>query len=917
MNETSLRTWDHSPGYGAPEIVNDERETSDYTNAVDLWCVGVTAFRMLTAKLPFPNNATVVRYEEGKFSFPTEDLRSQNSSYHAVNFVQRLLSAIPSHRPSVDIALNHAWFADIASSTVARVSSPETERQLPLRPVPAFNIGQATRNPQLASYISAQSSRKVGDDEDRTITSTNTRGINARPQHAKSDVLAQDIISSGNQATYSKSSLPHIGFAGLQGKESPYLLSYDPLTMNDSALWESYFELANILNRRPFSPEWLAFDNGTDKPLLWWAVTSEDLAITSGILKIPEIDINSREAIHGWSGLTKSVIEGNVEMCHLLLQQPRINPNQRDYDWGLTPLMIAAADGNATIVELLLRHGLIDVNLKDIRWGRTALSWAAGNGQREIARILLKYAGTDITINDSEGASPLAWAVAAENLQTVELLHTFQPFDHVDKDFHGRTPLWRAARKGHTSITKFLLATDQGHSVVTDHRGCTPLIVAADRGHKDIVSELLFPNLNSNAIHSNLRWKDRSGQNALIRASKSGHNELVHLMLTSIPLRERRNIIDDVDNHDRTALSWAAAEGHIYVTRTLLQMGSRGTIIPDDQEQIPLHKAVQGGHEAIATILLRAEPWTGDLKDTTGRTPLSWAAGQGALGILKLLLTVEVDVNSWDNKNWTVAHWAAVCGQSDCLTALFSHSSFNPHDRDGHTLLTRIIDKGDPDEDNFPKFWWFYRLPKPILDFPDKNGRTPLSWAAQTGNEEFAQLLLGSRKVNPSFVDADGWTPMSYAVYSGHQVIATWLYNCEDLHQWDKQNFWRSAPRWAVKDRILSKAFPGIHPKIGSGFKVSGYNKHLTDARTFRGMNPISFDSKPQAELLIDYLLMPRVELGTPPSHDPDTYHRMYKTGWGIHLSKHSENLKRTYASFVYRGWYGDGNSLDERQYSV
>ena len=70
------------------------------------------------------------------------------------------------------------------------------------------------------------------------------------------------------------------------------------------------------------------------------------------------------------------------------------------------------------------------------------------------------------------------------------------------------------------------------------------------------------------------------------------------------------------------------------------------------------------------------------------------------------------------------------------------------------------------------------------VDWKDKDGRTPLSWAAEKGREAIVKLLLDTGKVDVDWKDRDGRTPLSWAVggmplsrvaENGHEAVAKLL----------------------------------------------------------------------------------------------------------------------------------------------
>ncbi|KAF2468409.1 uncharacterized protein BDR25DRAFT_203520, partial [Lindgomyces ingoldianus] len=51
------------------------------------------------------------------------------------------------------------------------------------------------------------------------------------------------------------------------------------------------------------------------------------------------------------------------------------------------------------------------------------------------------------------------------------------------------------------------------------------------------------------------------------------------------------------------------------------------------------------------------------------------------------------------------------------------------------------------------------------------HGRTPLSWAAEKGNETVVKLLLAKDGVDPECKDICEQTPLSLAAEKGHEAV--------------------------------------------------------------------------------------------------------------------------------------------------
>ena len=93
--------------YLAPEVA-DSRE---YDFAVDMWCVGVLAYEMLTGGSPFfderGEGAILERIREGAVAYPRE--RFGPSQRAAKDFIRRLLVVEPHRRMSATEVLRHPW----------------------------------------------------------------------------------------------------------------------------------------------------------------------------------------------------------------------------------------------------------------------------------------------------------------------------------------------------------------------------------------------------------------------------------------------------------------------------------------------------------------------------------------------------------------------------------------------------------------------------------------------------------------------------------------------------------------------------------------------------------------------------------------------------------------------------------------
>jgi serine/threonine protein kinase len=107
---TVFRTQAGTEGYMAPELYfyvpGLSTETSEYTNAVDIWAVGCIIHRIMTRAVPFPSRRSLHNYSNGNGELLFQVL---SPMAEAEAFVQKLLTPYPVKRPTASAALEHSW----------------------------------------------------------------------------------------------------------------------------------------------------------------------------------------------------------------------------------------------------------------------------------------------------------------------------------------------------------------------------------------------------------------------------------------------------------------------------------------------------------------------------------------------------------------------------------------------------------------------------------------------------------------------------------------------------------------------------------------------------------------------------------------------------------------------------------------
>eukprot|EP00746_Dinoflagellata_sp_MGD_P157556 gnl/MRDRNA2_/MRDRNA2_86241_c0_seq2.p1 gnl/MRDRNA2_/MRDRNA2_86241_c0~~gnl/MRDRNA2_/MRDRNA2_86241_c0_seq2.p1 ORF type:complete len:1062 (+),score=182.69 gnl/MRDRNA2_/MRDRNA2_86241_c0_seq2:204-3389(+) len=428
-----------------------------------------------------------------------------------------------------------------------------------------------------------------------------------------------------------------------------------------------------------------------------------------------------------------------VVMLELLLKnkQTRVDIHARDNN-GQNALHYATRHGHHVIVaRLIVAKSRIQEYDKQ---GRTPLSFAAEGDNLELVYLLLKQRA-DLETSDALCRTPLHHALASKNEDVAKaLLLADANIDHFDCE--GRTPWMLALETQQAHVFRVLMTMNPNLDAI-DSKGRNLLVAALIAGLLPEVVPLIN-SIGRDAARDLCRWQDPQGWTAMHHAVLLGDMKSVDILVAVDPM------LDSRDSNGNTVLHLAAELGHLEIMRVLKEQAE--TLDPlNDIGETPLHLACHAGEMASVVSLLspneNMDVADADVLDNLGRTILMRSCCSGNLVLVNLIL------QNMKGNNASLG---------------FKPIKVNAIDKAGCHALIHAARHGH-----------WHLIPSLVLaganiHLPDKDGFTPLHWAAYEDENTTCAALI-DMSAEPNQVDRRGWAPLMVAVCEGHLAVCQTL----------------------------------------------------------------------------------------------------------------------------------------------
>ncbi|XP_072178740.1 transient receptor potential cation channel subfamily A member 1-like [Diadema setosum] len=413
----------------------------------------------------------------------------------------------------------------------------------------------------------------------------------------------------------------------------------------------------------------------------------------SHLLESEDVDIECEDQ-SDMAALIAACFYGKIDIAIMLIDKgAKLHVWDENFD---TPLHFAVREGNKMLASKIMEKGkqegrlvklLTEINRNVV----APIHEMVRYGHQDLLQLALEQVQNDeyvINYGGDDENTPLHEACIKGHLQMVKMLCEKDAKINVP-NWNKLSPLHFACFKGHQKVAEYLM--EQGADIsLADYEGLTPLQTAANSKSFDTLIALLDYQRKLDAS-----IMDRDNQNSAAQilrwAAKENKADTLEVLL-----RQGNKLHGVSDKNITKFIHGASKRGHIETVLVLIQWKKAVVFDEDHDGNTALHHAAEAGHDAIAHELIKASANVNqpNFKSGNERTPLHYAAANGWIRTVNLLLKSKADINAVDLLQMTPLHLACQNGHIDVVKLLVYDKQTNIliRDIDGLNCLGHAID---------------------------------------------------------------------------------------------------------------------------------------------------------------------------------------------------------------------------------
>jgi ankyrin repeat protein len=364
-------------------------------------------------------------------------------------------------------------------------------------------------------------------------------------------------------------------------------------------------------------------------------LTGETVLMTAARTGVPEAlqllidrgaNVNAVDPEFQQTALMLAVREHHAQAVKILIERgAELNARTRV---GPTPAFRPPCKGTGCGSEGvgINRGGVPDRGQRPaITGGMTPLLYAARDGRLEEARALVA-AGAIVTLADPNDITPLLMAILNDHLEVAAFLLD-RGADVNAADFWGRTPLWAAVDLRNMDL-------DHGIDKGVDRAPVFDFIkLLLDRG-ADVNARTKEYHPGRRWLYSlgDVSWVDMTGQTAFLRAALSGDTKVMRLLLERGADPNIPTLAGTTALMAAAGVNWTVAQTFTWSKEALLEAVKicleHGADVnaTNSMGLTAIMGAANRGSDDIIQFLVDHGARL-DVKDASGRTPVTWAEG--------------------------------------------------------------------------------------------------------------------------------------------------------------------------------------------------------------------------------------------------------------------------------------------------